>query len=59
MTLTEYLNILKCDDEQKPVIDENKMTPEYMANLEDRIAQNQAKRKAKKETADIKEFING
>jgi len=59
MTLTEYLNIIKCDDEQQPKPEENKMTPEYMANLEDRIAQNQAKRKANKETADIKEFING
>ena len=59
MTLTEYFNIIKCDDEPKPEIDENKMTSEWMANFEDRHAQNKAKRLASKETADIKEFING
>jgi L-asparaginase/Glu-tRNA(Gln) amidotransferase subunit D len=59
MTLTEYLNIVKCDDEQQPSIDEEKMTPEYMANLEQRIEENQAKRKSKKELIDIREFING
>ncbi len=58
MTLTEYLNIIKCDDEQVPSIDEEKMTPEYMANLEQRIEENQAKRKSKKELLNIKEFIN-
>jgi len=59
MTLTEYLNIIKCEDEQQPEIDENKMTSEWMANFEDRHAQNKAKRKANKETADIGDFING
>jgi hypothetical protein len=57
--LKEYLSLLQCDDEEKPKIDESKMTPEYMAKLEDRIKQNQAKRKALKENSDIKEFING
>jgi hypothetical protein len=59
MTLTEYLNIIKCDDEQKPTIDPERMTPEYMAQLEDRTKQNQEKRKADSTLADIKEFVNG
>jgi len=59
MTLTEYFNIIKCDDEPEPEIDESKMTSEWMANFEDRHEQNKAKRLASKETADIKEFVNG
>lgn len=35
------------------------MSSEWMANFEDRHEQNKAKRLAKKETADVKEFING
>lgn len=59
MTLTEYLNLIKCDNEKSANIDEDKMSPEYMAKLEDRITQNQAKRKANKATSKIEDFING
>jgi hypothetical protein len=59
MTLTEYLNIVKCDEEHIPKPDESKMTKEYMEAFEDRFKQNQAKRLASKKTADIKEFVNG
>lgn len=59
MTLTEYLNIIKCDDEQTPEVDDNKMSPEWMANFEDRFEQNKSKRLENKTVADVKEFING
>ena len=59
MTLTEYLHIIKCDDEQSQEIDEDVMSLEYREKLEDRINQNQAKRKASNIKADIKDFING
>ena len=48
MTLTEYLNILKCDDNGQNV-DLSKVNDEYIQELEKRHATNAAERLKKKD----------
>jgi hypothetical protein len=56
MTLTEYLAILKCDD-NTPDIDPSKMNKDYIEQLEARHEENRLKREKKSIVASPKEFV--
>lgn len=56
MTLTEYMNLLKCDDDS-PQVDESKMNQEYIEQLERRHEENKRKRQEKGIVAKPEEFI--
>ena len=56
--MTEYNYLIECDQD-KPSIDPDKMSQEYIRKLEERHEANKQKRKEKGLTASAKDFING